>query len=184
VRTIRATRSRRTDMNRYQRISCRWRRSRHQTRASGKPRRYAVRQAASRIVEGRACSRSGMGRPLPTFTCLCPSEAQTTLLCRDRRGPLPGTCTERQITAMNSGRCRSQHNRRDHSGRHRVSAGSNQQRVFWRFAAARGRLGRTAMKYPASGNLYRAQSSANVRQKRGFDDAPRFTALRAAIASA
>jgi hypothetical protein len=30
-----------------------------------------------------------------------------------------------------------------------MSAGCIPQRIFWRFAAARGRLGRTAMKYPA-----------------------------------
>src|SRR5215831_20705025 len=33
-------------------------------RASGKPRRYAVRQAASRSVERRACPRSDMDQPL------------------------------------------------------------------------------------------------------------------------
>jgi hypothetical protein len=38
----------------------------------------------------------------PTSTCLYPSEGQTSLLCRDRRGVLPGTCTERQIATENS----------------------------------------------------------------------------------
>jgi hypothetical protein len=196
----------------------------------------------------------------PTSACLCQSEGQTSLLCRDRRGVLPGTCAEHQITTVSSGGCRSQHKRCEHptadgpprarrgyvltmiwsskagtmvvsspaklrrkaqrsvcppasppgadgsgldpavvspavileplctsmsaistpatmlvneplhscwssalapdfqtrsaqSSRSdagcRMSASCNQQRVFWRFAAARGRLGPTAMKYPA-----------------------------------
>ncbi len=38
--------------------SCRGHRSRHQMRASGKPRRNAIRQAASRSVKRRACPKS------------------------------------------------------------------------------------------------------------------------------
>ena len=45
--------------------SCRGRRSRHQRRARGKPRRNAIRQAASMSLEDRAGPRDDMDRPLP-----------------------------------------------------------------------------------------------------------------------
>lgn len=96
---------------------------------------------------------------------------------------LPGTCTERQIATENSGGCRSQHKRPDHPqapDECRLQPGTG-------FLAIRGGA-RPA--WPdrdeiscLSGQSHRAQSSANVRQKRGFDDAPGFTALRVAVAS-
>ena len=73
-------------------------------RASGKPRRNAIRQAASRSVERRACPRSDRDSPLPTFA------RQGTTFARARAvsgsvssiGPVRRTFIRRASSVQNS----------------------------------------------------------------------------------
>ena len=131
------------------------------------------------------CGRSSMLKVWhrPTSTCLCPSEGQTSLLSRSARGS-PRNMHRAPDRHGEQRGCRSQHKRRDRPqtpDECRLTSNG----FYWRFAAARGRFGRTAMKYPACRlNLTELSPQANVRQKRGFDDAPGFTALRVAVPSA